>query len=158
MWNVGEFPLERERKIRLRLAFFINCGIRHFNFTSQSCSDGKEMYKKVWCTCKVVVLLIKPIECFHSRGQHLCKFIGTKDSLCTRKEFNSHRTGFGHQHGRRFIVLGHWPPWRHVKTLYCFFLPFSLPSPSSLLSSLLSLLPRLHQTGFWPPAKKSNRD
>ena len=52
-----------------------------------------------------------------------------------------------------------WPPWRHVKTLYCFFfLPFSLPSPSSLLSSLLSLLPRLHQTGFWPPANKSNRD
>ena len=25
-------------------------------FTSLSCSDGKEMYKIVWCTCKVVVL------------------------------------------------------------------------------------------------------
>ena len=47
------------------------------------------------------------IECFHSRGQHLCKFIGTKESVCIRKEFNSHRTGLGHQHGRRFIVLGH---------------------------------------------------
>ena len=47
------------------------------------------------------------IECFHSRGQHLCKFIGTKESLCIRKEFNSHRIGLGHQHGRRFIVLGH---------------------------------------------------
>ena len=46
------------------------------------------------------------IECFHSRGQHLCKFIGTKESVCIRKEFNSHRTGLGHQHGRRFIVLG----------------------------------------------------
>ena len=23
------------------------------------------------------------------------------------KEFNSHRTGLGHQHGRSFIVLGH---------------------------------------------------
>ena len=60
------------------------------------------------------------IECFHSRGQHLCKFIGTKKSVCIRKEFISHRTGLGHQHGRRFIVLGHkiliWPPWRHVKT------------------------------------------
>ena len=22
------------------------------------------------------------IECFHSRGQHLCKFIGTKESVC----------------------------------------------------------------------------
>ena len=47
------------------------------------------------------------IECFHSRGQHLCKFIGTKESVCIRKEFNSHRTGLGHQHGHRFIVLGH---------------------------------------------------
>ena len=47
------------------------------------------------------------IECFHSRGQHLCKFIETKESVCIRKEFNSHRTSLGHQHGRRFIVLGH---------------------------------------------------
>ena len=47
------------------------------------------------------------IECFHSRGQHLCKFIETKDSVCIRKEFNSHRTVLGHQHGRRFIVFGH---------------------------------------------------
>ena len=29
------------------------------------------------------------ILCFHSRGQHLCKFIRTKESLCIRKEFNS---------------------------------------------------------------------
>ena len=28
------------------------------HFTLQSCSDGKEMYKKASCTCKVVVLLI----------------------------------------------------------------------------------------------------
>ena len=47
------------------------------------------------------------IECFHSRDQHLCKFIGTKESVCIRKEFNSHRIGLGHHHGRRFIVLGH---------------------------------------------------
>ena len=33
------------------------------------------------------------IECFHSRGQHLCKFIGTKGGVCIRKEFNSQRTG-----------------------------------------------------------------
>ena len=26
---------------------------------SQGCNDGKEMYKKAWCTCKVVVLSIK---------------------------------------------------------------------------------------------------
>ena len=47
------------------------------------------------------------IECFHSRGQHLYKFIGTKESVCIRKEFNSQRIGLGHQHGRCFIVLGH---------------------------------------------------
>ena len=47
------------------------------------------------------------IECFHSRGQHLCKFIGTKESVYIRKEFNSQRIGLGHQHGRHFIVLGH---------------------------------------------------
>ena len=47
------------------------------------------------------------ILCFHSRGQHLCKFIATKENVYIRKEFNSHRTGLGHKHGRRFIVLGH---------------------------------------------------
>ena len=26
------------------------------NFTSQSCKNGNEMYKKVRCTCKVVVM------------------------------------------------------------------------------------------------------
>ena len=40
-------------------------------------------------------------------GQHLCKFIGTKESVRIRKVFNAHRIGLGHQHGRRFIVLGH---------------------------------------------------
>ena len=47
------------------------------------------------------------IECFHSRGQHLCIFIGAKESVCITKEFNSQRISLGHQHGRRFIVLGH---------------------------------------------------
>ena len=31
-------------------------------FTSQSCSDSKEMYKKVGCTCKVVFCQSKPIS------------------------------------------------------------------------------------------------
>ena len=30
-------------------------------------------------------------ERFQSRVQHLCKFIGTKENVCIRKEFNSHR-------------------------------------------------------------------
>ena len=29
-------------------------------FSSQSCSDDKDIFQKVWCTCKIVVLLIKP--------------------------------------------------------------------------------------------------
>ena len=53
------------------------------------------------------IYLIPLIEYFHSRGQHLCKFIGTKESVCIRKEFNSQRIGLGHQHGHCFIVLGH---------------------------------------------------
>ena len=47
------------------------------------------------------------MECFHSRGQHLCKFIGTKEGVCIRKVLNSLRICLGHQHSRRFIVLGH---------------------------------------------------
>ena len=48
-----------------------------------------------------------PTERFHSHGQHLCKFIGTKENVNIRKEYNSHRAGLGHKHGRRFIVLEH---------------------------------------------------
>ena len=51
--------------------------------------------------------VLVPIECFHSRGQHRCKFIRTKESICIRKVYNSQRIGLGHQHGRRFIVLRH---------------------------------------------------
>ena len=47
------------------------------------------------------------IERFHSRGQYLCKFIGTKESICIRKEFNSHKIGLGHQYGRRDVM------WKH---------------------------------------------
>ena len=68
--------------------------------------------------------VVRRIECFHSRGQHLCKFIGTKESVYVRKEFNSHRASLGHQHGRRFIVLGHQygrrdVMWKHSILLNC---------------------------------------
>ena len=49
--------------------------------------------------------VLEEIERFHSRGQHLCKFIGTKESIYMREEFNSQRIFLVHQHGRRFIVL-----------------------------------------------------
>ena len=46
--------------------FIVACLCSPYNtklgiFTSQSCKNRKEMYNKAWCTCKVVVLLIKPI-------------------------------------------------------------------------------------------------
>ena len=54
------------------------------------------------------ILIVKNlIERFHLRGQHLCKFTGTKERVYIRTEFSSHRTDLGHQHSRRFIVLGH---------------------------------------------------
>ena len=53
----------------------------------------------------------------------LCKFIGTKENICIRKQFNSQRIGLGHQHGCRFIVLGHQygrrdVMWKHF-ILFC---------------------------------------
>ena len=55
------------------------------------------------------VYVARVTERFHSGGQQLCKCIGTKESLYIRKEFNSHRIGLGHQHGRRFMTpLSFW--------------------------------------------------
>ena len=73
------------------------------------CARGvKEKFTRVDSSSSLkCVFLGNSIMYFHSGGQHLCKFIGTKESVYIRKEFNSHRSGFGHKHGRRFIVLGH---------------------------------------------------
>ena len=46
------------------------------------------------------------MEHFHSRGQDLCKYITTNESVYIRKEINSRRIGLGHQRGL-FSVLGH---------------------------------------------------
>ena len=51
--------------------------------------------------------LDRSIDCFHSRGQQPCKFIGTKESFYVRKEFNSnmsHKIGLVHQHGCRDVM------------------------------------------------------
>ena len=51
---------ERERKFCRRLfTSSIKSEIRHF--PSWLCSGCKEMYKKAWCTCRVVVFTIQPI-------------------------------------------------------------------------------------------------
>ena len=54
------------------------------------------------------------IERFHSRGQHLCKFIGTRERVQRPKDW------FGTPTWPPFHCSGTpiWPPWRHVKTLY----------------------------------------
>ena len=54
----------------------------------------------------------------YSRGQHICKCIGTKESVCIRKEFNSHRIVLVHQNGRRFIVLEHKYGHRDVNVVF----------------------------------------
>ena len=53
------------------------------------------------------------IERFHLRGQQLCKLIATKEGLYMSKALYSHRAGFGQQHCRRFIVLGHQRLYRY---------------------------------------------
>ena len=62
---------------------------------------NKEHYGTLW------YFLEWSIECFHSRGQRLCKFMGTNERVYIRKESNSQRIVLVHQHGRRFIVLEH---------------------------------------------------
>ena len=95
-----------------RLHFLSKC----WNCSSKKSNSGSVL--KVGQHCMWRILHI--IDCFHSRGQHLCKFIETKESVCIRKEFNSQRIGLGHQHGRRFTVLGHQygrrdVMWKHSK-------------------------------------------
>ena len=61
--------------------------------------------------------LVTKIERFQSRGHHLWKFIGTKESVYLRKEFNSHRISLEHQHFHRCTVLEYYQYGRNVKTL-----------------------------------------
>ena len=62
---------------------------------------NKEHYGMLW------YFLEWSIERFHSRGQRLCKFMGTNESVYIRKQSNSQRIVLVHQHGRHFIVLEH---------------------------------------------------
>ena len=71
-----------------------------------SCQAGKTLQSGVPVKQGVgvgVCLLFKEAfkECFHSRGQHLCKFIRTKENICIRKEYNYQRIVLEHQYGRR---------------------------------------------------------
>ena len=50
------------------------------------------LYRRQFLCCRFNRGIFVLTLCFHSRGQHLCKFIGTKESVYIRKEINSHRT------------------------------------------------------------------
>ena len=47
------------------------------------------------------------IDRFRSRGQQLCRFLGTKEGFYIRKISNPHRIFLVHQHGRCLIALVH---------------------------------------------------
>ena len=70
---------------------------------------GTEKVKK----CKFVSIL-----CFRSRGQHLCKFIGTKKKGLYKKRVQLPQDWFGTPTWPPFHCFRThiWPPRRHVKT------------------------------------------
>ena len=90
------------------------------------------------------------IEYFHSCGQHLCKFIGTKGSVCIRKEFNSQRIDLGHQHGRRFIVLGH----QYGVVTSC---ENTLLNNAAVTEASLKLTPRIGRSSAFPFKRRQHR-
>ena len=70
-------------------------------------------------TCKLInALECHIIEHFYSRGQHLCKFIGTiKRKRLHKKRVQLPQDWFGTPTCPPFHCFGTpiWPPWRHVK-------------------------------------------
>ena len=86
----------------------------------------------------------------HSRGQHSCKFIGTKVSVYIRKELNSRRIGLQslavleHQYGYRDFMLNHSFLDCTVASLFCQAIKewvISLPLVMGLKSQLLPRRP-----------------
>ena len=60
-WSGADFLSTKLSKFMKRMNFVIAClrpsqNVKLGIFTGSRAVDGKEMYKKVWCTCKVVVL------------------------------------------------------------------------------------------------------
>ena len=90
--NVGEFsgswiPKNSKRGKICRRSFTSSIKKK---WRLQSCSDGKEMYKKAWCTCKVVVVpiihLVYPLKictgkkCLQNIHTHLSKSVRSDNS------------------------------------------------------------------------------
>ena len=76
---------------------------------------------------------MKTMERFHSCGQKRCKFIRTKESVYTRKEFKSHRISLVHQYGCRDIMWKRpicscsWPAAGQILLTFAT-IPISFPS------------------------------
>ena len=65
-----------------------------------------------------------------------------KRKCCIRKEFNSHRTSLGHQHGCHFIVLGHQcgqrdVMWKHSIQDLSFLNGFKINDKDKLILALI---------------------
>lgn len=58
--------------------------------------------------CAAHIVIVKSIlTCILAFLVAMCKFIGTKENVSIRKDFNSFMTGLEHQHGHLFIAPGH---------------------------------------------------
>ena len=79
--------------------------------TGDFCDPG--LSKIRWPHWFVAVVL--PTECFHSRGQHLCKFFGTKEKRLHKKRVQLPEDWFGTPTWPPIHCFGTpiWPPWRH---------------------------------------------
>ena len=64
-------------------------------FTRMHCTTNNSNKNTRWVRAQAAQTECVSIECFHSRRQHLCKFIGTKESVCIRKEFSCQRISLG---------------------------------------------------------------
>ena len=96
------------------------------SIVSTYCQQRREKFLTSRVFTVSIQFKLKPIQRFHSRDQHLCKSIGTKKSVCIRKEFNSHRIGFWTPTGPTFHGFGTpiWPPcvmWKHSIENYFIF-------------------------------------
>ena len=92
--------------ICMLLAFFLttvfkDTGTISLGYLLRNCTP---FYCQLYLFYDVINYLCVSCKKYDWRDQHLCKFIGTKESVYIRKESNSHRTSLGHQHGRRDVM------------------------------------------------------
>ena len=90
--QVGNFP------------FIPSCPVAPFSRVFCQISTKRSVQNHFLAFLLLYAFYAQFIERFHSYDQQLCKFIGTKESVYIRKDFNSHRIGLVHQYGRRDVI------------------------------------------------------